>query len=49
MWKTLWIIYNLPSKAMKKGISTGLFNGKLKVFHRFLLKKDINLLILHRK
>ncbi len=52
MWKTLLItcgfIYNTTMRSFEEGISTGLFKGNISLFNSFLLKKDINLLILHR-
>ena len=49
LWKTCSVIHKTTGKGVIIGISTGLFTSNLKVFHTFLLKKDINLLILHRK
>jgi len=49
MWKTHLITNKIPLSISKSWISTGLLLLFTQLFHSFLLKKDINLLILHQK
>ena len=45
----LFVYPQNPLNGVDRGISTRLFTGIFEDFHTFLLKKDINLLNLHRK
>lgn len=48
-WKTISLIHKIHNGNSGDWISTGLYNRKTKLFHRFPHEKDINLLTLHRK
>ena len=48
MLKTLVVMHKIIKREVDYGISTRLLAIKKKDFHAFLLKKDINLLILHQ-
>lgn len=49
MWKTHSVMHKIPKRRLDNGISTRLLTIKMKDFHNFLLKKDINILNLHQK
>ena len=49
VWKNYSVIHKKNSQESLVWISIDLFYGKIKDFHGFLLKKDINLLNLHQK
>ena len=49
MWITCEFLHKKQLKAWNMWILTDLLWGNTAFFNRFLLKKDINLLYLHRK
>jgi hypothetical protein len=52
VWINVWITFEKGvekhNPALTPWTITSLFTGKTKLFHVFLLKKDINFVILHQ-